>query len=180
VEIIGQKSLDQTADVKTTDVGTYRFNHSMIRVKDAEKSVKFYQEVMGMQLLRTHEAKEAQFNLYFLGYLGDYQMPKDEDLPNGVNPLAGKEGLLELTWNYGTEKEEGQVYHSGNEKPQGFGHICISVDNLDEACKHMDDKGASWKKRLTEGMRLPLRGRRLWSIANVHRSYEGCRVCSGS
>ena len=104
-----------------------------------------------MQLLRTHESKEAGFNLYFLGYLGDYKMPKEEDLANGVNPLAGKEGLLELTWNYGTEKEEGQVYHSGNEEPQGFGHICLSVDDLDEACKFMDSKGVNWKKRLTDG-----------------------------
>ena len=126
-------------------------NHSMIRVKDAEKTLKFYQDVMGMQLLRTHESKEAGFNLYFLGYLGDYKLPNEGDLPNGVNPLAGKEGLLELTWNYGTEKEEGQVYHSGNEEPQGFGHICLSVDDLDEACKFMDSKGVNWKKRLTDG-----------------------------
>ena len=151
VEIIGQKSAAETENVKTTETSAYRFNHSMIRVKDAEKSVKFYQEVMGMQLLRKHESKEAGFNLYFLGYLGDYKMPKEEDLPNGVNPLAGKEGLLELTWNYGTEKEEGQVYASGNEEPQGFGHICVSVDDLDEACKFMDDKGVNWKKRLTDG-----------------------------
>ena len=88
-----------------------------------------------MKLLRTSEQKEASFTLYFLGYPGDFQIPKPEDTPNGVNPLAGKEGLLELTHNYGTEKEEGQVYHNGNDEPQGFGHICVSVDDLDEACK---------------------------------------------
>jgi lactoylglutathione lyase len=151
VEIIGQNAPGETESVTTTDTSSYRFNHSMIRVKDAEKSLAFYQDVMGMQLLRKHEAKEAGFNLYFLGYLGDYKMPSDDETPNGVNPLAGKEGLLELTWNYGTEKEEGQVYVSGNEEPQGFGHICLSVENLDEACKFMEEKGVNWKKRLTEG-----------------------------
>lgn len=51
----------------------------------------------------------------------------------------------------GTEKQEGKVYHDGNSEPQGFGHICVSVDDLDEACKFLDSKGVKWKKRLTEG-----------------------------
>ena len=97
----------------------------MIRVKDAEESLKFYQDVMGMTLLRTAEQASAGFNLYFLGYPGGDSIPKER--PDGANPLAGKEGLLELTWNYGTEKEQGQVYHNGNTEPQGFGHICLSL-----------------------------------------------------
>lgn len=40
----------------------------MIRVKDAEKSLKFYQEVLGMSLVRSHENEKAAFNLYFLAY----------------------------------------------------------------------------------------------------------------
>ncbi|KIX98431.1 uncharacterized protein Z520_05732 [Fonsecaea multimorphosa CBS 102226] len=151
VEVIGQKPVEQTEDVKTTETSTYRMNHSMIRVKDPQKSLKFYQEVMGMSLMRTSEQKAGGFTLYFLGYPGDYGIPKPEDSPNGVNPLAGKEGLLELTWNYGTEKEEGKVYHNGNDQPQGFGHIAISVDDLDKACAFMEEKGVNWKKRLTDG-----------------------------
>ncbi|RVX67344.1 hypothetical protein B0A52_09125 [Exophiala mesophila] len=151
VEIIGQKSLDESKDVTTTDTSSYRSNHSMIRVKDAEKSVKFYQEVMGMTLLRTSEQKEAGFTLYFLGYPRDYGTPSESGLANGVNPLALKEGLLELTWNHGTEKEEGKVYHNGNDQPQGFGHICVSVDDLDKACAFLEEKKVNWKKRLTDG-----------------------------
>jgi len=151
VEIIGQKPVDETKDITTTETSSYRFNHSMIRIKDAEKSLKFYKEVMGMTLMRTSEQKEAGFNLYFLGYPGSYGVPDPKDSPNGVNPLAGKEGLLELTWNYGTEKQEGKVYHNGNDEPQGFGHICVSVDDLDAACKHMEEKNVNWKKRLTDG-----------------------------
>lgn len=119
VEIIGQKNVDETADVKETDTQSYRSNHSMIRVKDPKKSLAFYQDICGMQLLRTSEQKEAEFTLYFLGYLGDFKVPKEGELANGVNPLAGKEGILELTHNYGTEKEDGQVYHNGNDEPQG-------------------------------------------------------------
>jgi lactoylglutathione lyase len=119
----------------------------MIRIKDPKASLSFYQDTMGMTLMRTSENESAGFNLYFLGY-----GPKpDESSPNGVNPVADREGLLELTWNYGTEKEQGQVYHNGNDEPQGFGHIAVSVDNLDAACARFEEKGVNWKKRLTDG-----------------------------
>ena len=109
------------SDVGTaTDPSSYRLNHTMIRVKDAEASLKYYQEVLGMKHFRTSENKDAGFNLYFLGYPASNPAPQE----NQHNPIAGFEGLLELTWNYGTEKQEGSVYHNGNGDPQGFGHIC--------------------------------------------------------
>lgn len=89
----------------------------MIRVKDAEKSLKFYQETMGMTLLRTVEQESAGFNLYFLAYPGTKGVPAD-------GFTADYEGVLELTWNYGTEEDESFKYHDGNAQPQGFGHIC--------------------------------------------------------
>ena len=147
VEVIAQNPVDKTEDVKETDTSTYRMNHTMIRVKDKDVSIKFYEDVMGMRLMRTAENKDAGFTLYFLAY---GPLP-GEATANGVNPGASREGLLELTWNYGTEKEEGKVYHDGNSEPQGFGHICVSVDDLDEACKRFESKGVEWKKRLTDG-----------------------------
>jgi lactoylglutathione lyase len=112
----------------------------MIRVKDHEKSLAFYKDVMGMKLKRTSENPGAKFNLYFLGY--------GADAPDGT---ADMEGLLELTWNYGTENDPDFKYHNGNDQPQGFGHICISVDDLDAACARFEEKGVNWKKRLTDG-----------------------------
>ena len=124
-----------------------------------------------MTLMRTSENASASFNLYFLGYPGEKPLP--ESSPKGTNPVADREGdraphskslgngfeeeltlsigLLELTWNYGTEKDPAFKYHDGNSEPQGFGHIAISVDNLDAACKRFDEKGVNWKKRLTDG-----------------------------
>lgn len=101
---------------------------------------------MGMTFLR--ENAGSDFTLYFLAY-GD--KPTSDKSVNGVNPVADREGVLELTWNHGTEKESGRVYHDGNSEPQGFGHICISVDDLDAACKRFEEKGVEWKKRLTDG-----------------------------
>ena len=43
--------------------------------------------------------------------------------------------VAEMAWNYGTEKQEGKVYHNGNDQPQGFGHVCVSVDDLNAACQ---------------------------------------------
>lgn len=147
VEIISQNPVEKTENITTTDTSTYRMNHTMIRVKDAEKTLKFYQEIMGMELKRTVENKDNGFNLYFLGY----GPAAGDSTANGVNPVADREGLLELTWNYGTEKDASFKYHNGNDEPQGFGHICVSVDNLDAACKRFEEKGVSWKKKLTDG-----------------------------
>lgn len=111
----------------------------MIRVKDAEKSLDFYRTIMGMSLVHTMEMKDSGFNLYFLGFPNgrpSVEIDSEED----VIKVAGQEGLLELTWIYGTEKDSKVKYHDGNSDPQGFGHICrwiarhsfrlISADDL--------------------------------------------------
>ncbi|KAJ7184972.1 glyoxylase I [Mycena filopes] len=143
VEIISFNPVEATAEVKETSVETYRMNHTMIRVKDQEKSLAFYKDVMGMKLKRVSENAGAKFNLYFLGY-----GPEADASATGT---GDSEGLLELTWNYGTESDAGFKYHNGNDQPQGFGHICVSVDDLDAACARFEEKGVSWKKRLTDG-----------------------------
>lgn len=147
VEVIAQNPVAETESVTTTDIQTYRMNHTMIRVKDKDVSLDFYQNTMGMRLLRTAENPDAKFNLYFLAY----GPPATGEPAGGVNPTADREGILELTWNYGTEKEEGKVYHDGNAEPQGFGHICVSVDDLNAACQRLEDRKVSFKKRLSDG-----------------------------
>lgn len=119
----------------------------MLRVKDVTKSLKFYDEILGMDLKKTVENKDSGFNLYFLGY----GPAVSEDKAGKTGSIAGREGLLELTWNYGTEKEPDFKYHDGNSDPKGFGHICISVDDLDAACHRFERLGVDWKKKLTDG-----------------------------
>ncbi|KAJ5089918.1 hypothetical protein N7532_008602 [Penicillium argentinense] len=142
VEIIRRAEQNLSA---TTDPSSYRMNHTMLRVKDAEASLKFYQESMGMALVRTVENPDNGFNLYFLAYPAG-----KENIQDGAH--GNTEGLLELTWNYGTENQEGPVYHNGNAQPQGFGHICISVDDLQAACDRFESLNVNFKKRLTDGM----------------------------
>ena len=92
-----------------------RILHTMLRVGDLERSVKFYQDVLGMRLLRTSENTEYKYSLAFLGY-------DDED----------KSAVLELTYNWGvSEYELGTAY----------GHIAIGVDDIYATCEAVKSAG---------------------------------------
>lgn len=100
-----------------------------------------------MTLLRTLENAANGFNLYFLGY-----PPKSSHVPpKDHSSTAAYEGLLELTWNYGTEKDPSFAYHHGNTEPLGFGHICISVDNLEAACARLENNWVTWLEKPSKG-----------------------------
>ncbi|MDR1765648.1 MAG: VOC family protein [Lachnospiraceae bacterium] len=45
----------------------FTFNHFSFNVFDLEKSLKFYDEALGLKPVRTHEAKDGSFKLVFLG-----------------------------------------------------------------------------------------------------------------
>ena len=61
---------------------------------------------------------------------------------------------LELTWNYGTETDADQKYHPGNEEKDGFGHVAFNTDDVYAACKMLEEKGVTFKKKPDEG-RMP-------------------------
>ena len=84
-----------------TDLGI-KFNHTMIRVKDPKASLDFYQWILGMELI--DEFKGEDFTLYFLAFDHSNGASSEEKKANKFN----REGILELTYNHGTEKEEGK------------------------------------------------------------------------
>ncbi|WP_201587774.1 lactoylglutathione lyase [Psychrobacter jeotgali] len=129
----------------------FTFNHTMLRVKDPAKSLAFYTGVLGMTLLAIKKFPEMEFDLYFLAKLTEDErnnLPAGEDL---AIYTFRQRGILELTHNYGTEDQADFSYHDGNEQPQGFGHICFTVPNLDEAIAWFDDNNVEFKKRPEEG-----------------------------
>lgn len=65
----------------------------------------------------------AKFNLYFLGYRQPGDPEHHTDGGDPVSSIAPKEGLVELTWNYGTENDANFKYHNGNSEPLGYGVI---------------------------------------------------------
>jgi lactoylglutathione lyase len=92
-----------------------RILHTMIRVGDLERSLRFYVDVLGMQLLRRREYPEGRFTLAFLGF-----GPESE------------QAALELTWNWDTAS-----YDLGN----GFGHVALEVPDAYAAVAEIKRRG---------------------------------------
>jgi len=91
--------------------------HTMIRVKDLEKSLAFYTDVLSMRLLRKHDYPEGKFTLAFVGY-GDEK----------------NHSVVELTYNW-----DNRDYDLGD----GFGHLAIGVDDIYKICDGIKEKGGN-------------------------------------
>lgn len=128
----------------------FRFNHTMLRVKDPERSLAFYSHVLGMRVLRRLDFEEMKFSLYFLA-----KPDAEESLPEDVEARTrwtfSQRGILELTHNWGTDEDPEFEYHDGNSQPQGFGHICFSVPDLSKAIAWFDANDVAYVKRPEDG-----------------------------
>jgi lactoylglutathione lyase len=89
----------------------------MLRVGHLQRSVDFYTQVLGMNLLRTTQRPEQKYDLAFVGY--------------GTNPEHAE---IELTYNYGVER-----YELGT----AFGHIAIGVPDVAATCAALREKAAA-------------------------------------
>ncbi|KAJ8141266.1 hypothetical protein OY671_005565 [Metschnikowia pulcherrima] len=153
IELVEHKKGQQAG---ITAKSTYKFNHTMVRVKDPEKSLKFYRDVLGMKLFSKKDHEGAKFSLYFLGY--DHNPSFKEGEIDHLDQL-GREGVLELTHNWGTEKDDSfEGYHNGNSTEngatQGYGHICVSSADPGEFCENIDKKfgdSVEWSVKWNQG-----------------------------
>jgi len=92
-----------------------RILHTMLRVVDLDRSIAFYTETLGMQLLRRQDYPEGRFTLAFVGY--------------GPEELGA---VLELTHNWDTAS-----YELGN----AYGHIALAVPDAAAACNEIRNRG---------------------------------------
>jgi lactoylglutathione lyase len=129
----------------------FTLNHTMLRVKDPAVALDFYTRIFGMRLLRKLDFAEMSFSLYFLHRPAAEGDAPPADVGERMAWTFAQRGILELTHNWGTEKEAEFKYHDGNAKPQGFGHICFSVPDLDAAVRWFDDNGLTYVKRPEQG-----------------------------
>jgi len=93
-----------------------RLLHTMIRVGDLERSVRFYTRLLGMRELRRRDVPEGKYTLAFVGY-GD----------------ESEQAVIELTYNYGVDK-----YEMGT----AFGHLAIGVPDVRATCERLRAAGA--------------------------------------
>lgn len=134
----------------TTDPPTAGFvlNQTMLRIKDPERSVAFYRDVLGMKLLDRYDFDAMKFSLYFMGY-PDREAP--DDPAERARWVFAQPALVELTHNWGTESDAAFAYHDGNTDPRGFGHIGISVPDVYAACARFEALGVDFVKRPDDG-----------------------------
>ncbi len=134
------------------ETAQYVFNQTMLRIKDPARSLSFYQDVLGMTLLKRFDFPEMKFSLYFMAYV----RPEDEPVPSGEMESAAyvfrQKATLELTHNWGTESDADFAgYHNGNSDPRGFGHIGISVPDVYAACRRFEELGVAFMKGPDDG-----------------------------
>lgn len=137
--------------VSLPDTSDFIFNQTMLRVKDPQRSLDFYSNILGMTLIKQLDFPDMQFSLFFLGYVEPDEAIPEDPVERTAYAFRQK-ALLELTHNWGTEDdEEFAGYHNGNDEPRGFGHIGLSVPDVDAACERFTDLGVEFVKRPDEG-----------------------------
>ena len=102
-----------------------KYLHTMVRVKDLETSMAFY-ELLGLKETRRHESEQGRFTLVFMAPPGQEECP------------------VELTWNW--DGDEGLPSDSRH-----FGHLAYSVPSIYEMCQHLADNGVTINRPPRDG-----------------------------
>jgi lactoylglutathione lyase len=92
-----------------------RYLHTMVRVKDLEKSMAFY-ALLGLQETRRHTSEGGRFTLVFMAD------PSQPECP------------VELTYNW--DGDDGLPSDGRH-----FGHLAYAVDNIYDTCAHLQANG---------------------------------------
>lgn len=102
-----------------------KYLHTMVRVKDLEASMKFY-ELLGLKETRRYDSEQGRFSLIFMAPPGQEECP------------------IELTWNW--DGDEGLPSDSRH-----FGHLAYGVGNIYEMCQHLMDNGVTINRPPRDG-----------------------------
>jgi len=92
-----------------------KYLHTMVRVKNLDKSKAFY-ELLGLREIRRYDNDKGRFSLVFMA------PPGQDDAP------------VELTYNW--DGDDGLPNDSRH-----FGHLAYEVDDIYATCKHLQDNG---------------------------------------
>lgn len=102
-----------------------RYLHTMVRVRDLEESIAFYQ-LLGLEEVRRVENEGGRFTLVFMAPPGQPECP------------------VELTWNW--DGDEGLPSDSRH-----FGHLAYEVEDIYAMCQHLMDNGVTINRPPRDG-----------------------------
>ena len=102
-----------------------KYLHTMVRVLDLDKSIKFY-ELLGLVETRRIESEKGRFSLIFMS------PPDQPDCP------------IELTYNW--DGDEGLPSDSRH-----FGHLAYGVDDIYATCAHLAANGVTINRPPRDG-----------------------------
>ncbi len=100
-----------------------RYLHTMIRVKNLDESLAFYQRILGLAEVKRIDNSTGRYTLVYLAAPADFAQAGQNQAP-----------LLELTYNWDTED-----YTGG----RNFGHLAYEVENIYSFCQNLLDQGVT-------------------------------------
>lgn len=107
-----------------------RYLHTMVRVRDLEKSLDFYCHQLGLLESHRHESEASRFTLVYLY------------APSDIEATKNQAPLLELTYNWVDE-----AYTGG----RNFGHLAFEVDDIYQTCQSLMDSGVTINRPPRDG-----------------------------
>ncbi|WP_417259309.1 VOC family protein [Celeribacter sp.] len=102
-----------------------RYLHTMVRVKDLEKSMAFF-ELLGLKETKRHDSEEGRFSLIFMAPEGQEECP------------------VELTYNW--DGDDGLPSDGRH-----FGHLAYEVDDIYALCQTLMDNGVTINRPPRDG-----------------------------
>ena len=108
-----------------------RYLHTMIRVTDLDKTLHFFETLLGMTETRRIDNEKGRFTLVFLAASDDVERGRADKAP-----------LVELTHNWDPEAYEGG---------RNFGHLAYEVDDIYALCRKLMEAGVTINRPPRDG-----------------------------
>jgi lactoylglutathione lyase len=106
-----------------------KYLHTMVRVTDIERSLAFYRDALGLEVLSRRDHEAGRYTLVFLAAPGQH------------------EAQIELTYNWPDADGKAEVYTGG----RNFGHVAYAVDDIYATCRRLMDNGVTINRPPRDG-----------------------------
>ena len=106
-----------------------KYLHTMVRVTEIEKSLAFYRDALGLEVLSRKDNEGGRYTLVFLAAPGN------------------REAQVELTYNWPAPDGTAETYTGG----RNFGHLAYAVDDIYATCRRLMEHGVTINRPPRDG-----------------------------